>query len=86
MALTPSHKPTREWLLLQSYSSFTRTKGRDGVVSGHSFAVVHDPDQPLASGFDLDVDLSGAGVQSVFEQLFHDGRRPLDYLTGGGGA
>jgi hypothetical protein len=57
-------------------------KGRSGILFRHSAAVVHDPDEPFARLFNVDENLIRAGVDSVFDQLFDNGSRPLDHLAG----
>jgi hypothetical protein len=58
-------------------------EGQQGVVADHADAVVGDADELAASGFDFDADTGSAGVEGVFEQLFHHGRGAVDDLAGG---
>ncbi len=48
-------------------------EGEEGVVLDHAVAVVGDADELAATGFDLDADAGGCGVEGVFEELFDDG-------------
>ena len=57
-------------------------QGQLGIPAAHAAAVVADTDEPGAALFDLDVNAAGPGVQGVFDQLLHDGPRPLDDLAG----
>ena len=58
-------------------------EGEESVVADHAVAVVGDADELAASGFDLDADAGGSGVERVFEELFDDGGGALDDFAGG---
>src|SRR5579871_637666 len=57
-------------------------EGEEGVVLDHAVAVVGDADELAASGFDLDADAGGSGVEGVFEELFDDGGGALNDFAG----
>jgi hypothetical protein len=48
------------------------------VVAIHPRTVVAHANQRLAAILQLDADGTGAGIEGVLDQLFDDGRRPLD--------
>src|ERR1700761_589112 len=52
-------------------------------VLGNTAAVIAYADQARTALLDVDFDAGGAGVEAVFHQLFHYGRRAFDYLAGG---
>src|SRR5262249_51383138 len=54
---------------------------RNGIVAIHAFPVIDQPDQPLAAGFYLDVNLASSGIDRVFEQLFDYRGGALDDLA-----
>ena len=58
-------------------------EGEQGVVTNHATSVVGDLDELLASGFDLNLDAGGTGVERVLQKFFDDGRGTLDDLAGG---
>ena len=58
-------------------------EGQQSVVAIHAAAVVGDADQLAPAGLDLDADAVGPGVQSVLQQLFNDGGRPVHHLARG---
>ena len=53
-------------------------KGQQSVIANHAAAVVGDLDQLFSTSFDLDTNAGGGGVESIFEELFHHGCRPLN--------
>ena len=54
-----------------------------GILSTHTAAVVRHTQIGHAAVLDLHGDLGGTGVHGVFQQLLHNGGRPLNHLTGG---
>src|SRR5207302_3959170 len=57
-------------------------KGQDSVVTTHAFAIVGDLQQASTAGFDIDDDARRAGVDSILDELFGDGCRPLNHFAG----
>ena len=57
--------------------------GEQRVVVRHSASVVAHFDPFAAAVFEDDVDRARAGVDRVFDQLFHDRRGPFHDLSGG---
>ncbi len=55
-----------------------RTTERRASSAVHAGAVVGDAGELDAAGLDVDADAAGAGVERVFQQLFHDARGALD--------
>ena len=53
------------------------------IVRRHAAAVVGDADQRQPARRGDDLDLAGAGVERVLDQLLDDARRALDDLAGG---
>ena len=49
----------------------------------HAAAVIDDADESSSAVLDGDVDLFGAGVERVFDELLHGGARPFDHLASG---
>ena len=47
-------------------------EGEQGVVADHAVTVVDDANELAATGFDLDADAGGSGIEGVFEQLLDD--------------
>ena len=45
-------------------------EGEQCVVAAHAMAVVDDANELAATGFDLDTNAGGAGVEGVFEEFF----------------
>jgi hypothetical protein len=45
-------------------------------------AVVRNADQARAAALDSDCDRARPGIERVLDELFDDGRRPLDDLAG----
>src|SRR5689334_11776317 len=58
-------------------------EGQQGIVTNHATAVIGDLDEFFASGFDLNFDAGGTGVQRVFQEFFDHGGRALDDLSSG---
>jgi hypothetical protein len=58
-------------------------EGEESVVADHAVTVVGDADELAASGFDLDADAGGSGVEGVLKQLLDDGCRAFDDFAGG---
>ena len=58
-------------------------EGKQRVIANHAATIVGDLDAFLASGFDLDLDPGGAGIQGVFQEFLDHGGRALDHLAGG---
>ena len=56
-------------------------EGQQGIVAQHAAAIVGDADEPPPAAFDFHADLGRAGIQGVFEQLFHHRRGPLHHLA-----
>ena len=56
-------------------------EGQQSVVAQHAASVVGDADQPPPAVFDLDANAGRARIERVLQQLFGDGRRPLDDLA-----
>ena len=52
-------------------------------AGAHAAAVVADADEREAAGRRHHLDLAGAGVERVLDQLLDHARRPLDHLAGG---
>ena len=57
-------------------------EGEEGVVGDHAVAVVDDADELAATGFNLDADAGGTGVEGILEELLDDGGGTLDDLAG----
>ena len=53
------------------------------VGRAHADAVVADADQREAAGGGDDLDLAGAGVERVLDELLDHARGTLDHLAGG---
>ncbi len=53
------------------------------LVGAHAAAVVGDGDKGAPAVAQHHVDLPGAGVERVLDQLLDRGGRPLDHLAGG---
>ena len=53
------------------------------VASGHAAAVVGDADPPPAAAVGEDVDPACAGIDGVFDQLFHHAGGALNDFAGG---
>ena len=53
-------------------------EGEQGVVADHAVTIIDDANELAATGFDLDADAGGTGVEGVFEQLFDDGGGAFD--------
>src|SRR4051812_13909190 len=58
-------------------------EGQRQVVGANAVAVVHDGNQLGAPVFDGDVNPGAAGIDTVFEQLFHHAGGPFDHFAGG---
>jgi hypothetical protein len=58
-------------------------KSQLDLVGGDAVAVIRDQDAVGAAALDLDLDVAGAGVQRVLDQLLHHRRGALDDLPGG---
>ncbi len=56
---------------------------QDRVLSGHSAAVVRDPDEAAPGLAYLHLDARRPGVDGVLHEFFDDGGRPLDHLARG---
>ena len=57
--------------------------GHGNFVGRDAAAVVRDVDQRLAALFDRNVDVTGAGVEGIVEELAHHRGRALDHLARG---
>ena len=53
------------------------------VLAIHAAAVIDDFEHRHAAALRVDLDVRGAGIEAVFHQLAHDGRRPLHDLARG---
>jgi hypothetical protein len=49
----------------------------------HAVAVVDDANDALSAGFDFHANAFRAGIERVFEQLFHDGGGAFDHFARG---
>jgi hypothetical protein len=58
-------------------------QGQGDLGGRDATAIVCDPDEVKAGPAQLDPDLAGAGVQTVFDEFFQGRRRPVDDLAGG---
>src|SRR5665213_4170883 len=58
-------------------------KGQQRIVVNHSAAIVNHANHAFAAGFDFHANRLRSSVERVFEQLFYDGRGPLDDFAGG---
>ena len=56
-------------------------EGQQRIVAQHPAAIVGDPDQPPSAAFHLDAQHCGAGVQRIFQQLFHYRSGPFHHLA-----
>ena len=56
-------------------------EGKQRVVAAHTMAVVDDANELAATGFDLDANAGGAGVEGVFEEFFDDGCGAFDHFA-----
>ena len=45
-------------------------KSEDGIVAGHTFAVVGDFQKPPSTGLDIDHDALCAGVDGILDEFF----------------
>ncbi len=52
------------------------------IIPMNTATVIPHPDQPGATAFDLDTDLSRAGIQTVFQHFLDHGSGPFNDLTG----
>ncbi len=57
-------------------------KSQKGVVSKHAAAVVGDANEMAAAAFDVDAQVSGAGIERIFEEFFNYGSWSLYHLAG----
>ena len=57
--------------------------GERQIGGAHAAAVVGDADEREAAGRRHHLDVAGAGVERVLDQLLDHARRPLDHLAGG---
>ncbi len=69
-------------LYVAEFAGGVSLESEQRVVAQHAAAVVRDPDQMAAAGFDIDFELGCAGVQRIFDQFFDDGSRTLDHFSG----
>jgi hypothetical protein len=53
------------------------------VIGFDARAIIAHADQPCATGFDVDLDAGGAGVEAVLDELLYNRSRPLDDFAGG---
>jgi len=51
------------------------------ILTAHALAVVGNADQPAAAGFGDHLDVAGAGIERVLDELLDDARRTLDHLA-----
>ncbi len=57
--------------------------GERQIGGTHAAAVVGDADQREPAGRRHHLDVGGAGIERVLDQLLHHAGRPLDHLAGG---
>jgi len=53
------------------------------IGARHTLAVVGDRNEPPAAAIGQHIDAAGAGIERVFDQLFHDARRTLNHFARG---
>ena len=53
------------------------------LVSIYASAVITDTYQLLPTRDDIDLNRTGPGIEAVLDELFDDGRGPLDHFAGG---
>jgi hypothetical protein len=57
-------------------------KGKHGIVTPHSRAIIGDTHQPTAPELDIDLNSRRTGVDGILDKLLYHRRRSLDDLTG----
>ena len=68
---------------LANFAGRMRFQTHERVFRVHAAAVVDDAYQRATAAVDLDREAGGAGIESVFDQLFDNRGRAFDNLTGG---
>ena len=56
-------------------------KGQQSIIAHHAAAVIGHLDELFAATFNLNFNAGGPGVEGIFQQLFQDGSRALNYLA-----
>ena len=82
LAPEPERRDRRQVLEPADLAGSVPLECEHGLVRGHAFTVVFDPDEPLAAELDCDGDPCRPGIERVLHQLLDDRRRPLDHLAG----
>ncbi len=72
-----------EVVFLLEFAGGVRCQGQRQVVELDAPAVIDDLDEAAAAVLDVHFDVSGAGIESVFEQFLDDAGGAFDDLAGG---